>query len=147
MGRVSSHLVVQDAVIPRTRLADVLMRIREIGAEHGVTVCNVFHAGDGNLHPNIPYHGDDPDEVARVTAAMRAIMRCCVDAGGSITGEHGVGLDKLEYMPLIFSADSLAAQCRLREVFDPARRANPGKVVPMRYCREWTSRSREPSPS
>ena len=142
MGRVSSHLVVQDAVIPRTRLPDVLVRIREIAAEHGVTVCNVFHAGDGNLHPNIPYHGDSADEVARVGAAMRAIMRCCVDAGGTITGEHGVGLDKLEYMDLIFSPDSLAAQCRLRDVFDPTRRANPGKVVPTRYCREWAAASR-----
>lgn len=142
MGRISSHLVVQDAVIPRTRLSDVLIRIREIAAEHGVTVCNVFHAGDGNLHPNVPYSGDDPEEVARVGAAMRAIMRACVDAGGSITGEHGVGLDKLEYMPLIFSPDSLAAQCRLRDVFDPSRRANPGKVVPVRYCREWATRPR-----
>ncbi len=141
MGRISSHLVVQDAVIPRTRLSDVLIRIREIAAEHGVMVCNVFHAGDGNLHPNVPYRGDDPEEVARVGAAMRAIMRACVEAGGSITGEHGVGLDKLEYMPLIFSPDSLAAQCRLRDVFDPSRRANPGKVVPVRYCREWTTRS------
>jgi glycolate oxidase subunit GlcD len=146
MGRVSSHLVVQDAVIPRTQLSDVLVRIREIGAEHGVMVCNVFHAGDGNLHPNIPYRGEDPDEVARVGAAMRAIMRTCVEAGGTITGEHGVGLDKLEYMDLIFSPDSLAAQCRLREVFDPSRRANPGKVVPMRHCREWVTRSPGESP-
>ncbi len=141
MGRISSHLVVQDAVVPRTRLPAVLARIREIAAEHGVTVCNVFHAGDGNLHPNIGYRADDPDESARVGRAMRAIMRTCIDAGGSITGEHGVGLDKLEYMELIFSADSLAAQCRLRDVFDPARRANPGKVVPVRSCREWAGRS------
>jgi FAD/FMN-containing dehydrogenase len=123
------------------------MRIREIAASHGVTVCNVFHAGDGNLHPNIPYHGDDAEETARVGAAMREIMRACVDAGGTITGEHGVGLDKLEYMDLIFSPESLAAQCRLRDVFDPSRRANPGKVVPVRHCREWSGRDNVSGPS
>ena len=137
MGRMAPHLVVQDAVIPRTRLAEVLGRIREIGAENRVTVCNVFHAGDGNLHPNLPYNADDPDEAERVHRSMGAIMRACVDAGGSITGEHGVGLDKLGYIELIFSPDSLAAMCRLREVFDPGRRSNPGKVVPVHSCQEW----------
>lgn len=137
MGRMAPHLVVQDAVIPRTRLAEVLERIREIGAENRVTVCNVFHAGDGNLHPNLPYNADDPDEAERVHKSMGAIMRACVDAGGSITGEHGVGLDKLGYIELIFSPDSLAAMCRLREVFDPDRRSNPGKVVPIHSCQEW----------
>jgi glycolate dehydrogenase FAD-linked subunit len=137
MGRVSSHLVVQDAVIPRTRLPDVLAVIREIAERQRITVCNVFHAGDGNLHPNIGYDANDPDEQARVHAAMREIMAACVAAGGTITGEHGIGLDKLDYMSLIFSDESLAAMCRLREVFDPARRANPGKVVPVRSCREW----------
>ena len=137
MGRVSSHLVVQDAVIPRTRLPDILAAIREIAERQRITVCNVFHAGDGNLHPNIGYDANDPDEQARVHAAMREIMAVCVAAGGTITGEHGIGLDKLDYMSLIFSEDSLVAMCRLREVFDPARRANPGKVVPVHSCREW----------
>jgi FAD/FMN-containing dehydrogenase len=111
--------------------------IGHIAAQHRVNVCNVFHAGDGNLHPNIAYDATNADEAARVGEAMRAIMRLCVDAGGSVTGEHGIGLDKLEYMPLIFPQESLAAMCRLREVFDPERRANPGKVVPLRSCREW----------
>ena len=137
MGRISPHLVVQDAVIPRTRLPDVLAVIREIAERQRITVCNVFHAGDGNLHPNIGYDANDPDEQARVHAAMREIMATCVAAGGTITGEHGIGLDKLDYMNLIFSEESLAAMCRLREVFDPARRANPGKVVPVHSCREW----------
>jgi glycolate oxidase subunit GlcD len=137
MGRMAPHLVVQDAVIPRTRLAEVLAKIREIGEQNRVIVCNVFHAGDGNLHPNLPYNADDPDEAERVHNAMGAIMRACVDAGGSITGEHGVGLDKLGYIELIFSPDSLAAMCRLREVFDPDRRSNPGKVVPVHSCQEW----------
>jgi len=137
MGRVSPHLVVQDAVIPRTRLPEVLASIREIATRHGITICNVFHAGDGNLHPNIGYDANDPDEQARVQTAMREIMATCVAAGGTITGEHGIGLDKLDYMPLIFSDESLAAMCRLREVFDPDRRSNPGKVIPIHSCREW----------
>ena len=137
MGRMAPHLVVQDAVIPRTRLAEVLARISEIARENQVMVCNVFHAGDGNLHPNIPYNADNADEAARVHKAMGEIMRACVAAGGSITGEHGVGLDKIGYIELIFSPDSLGAMCRLREVFDPERRANPGKVVPVHSCQEW----------
>lgn len=137
MGRMAPHLVVQDAVIPRTKLAEVLGKIRDIAEENRVTVCNVFHAGDGNLHPNIPYNADNPDEAARVHKSMGEIMRACVDAGGSITGEHGVGLDKIGYIDLIFSPDSLAAMCRVREVFDPLRRSNPGKVVPIHSCQEW----------
>jgi glycolate oxidase len=134
---MAPHLVVQDAVIPRTMLAQVLARIREIASNNRVTVCNVFHAGDGNLHPNIPYNADNPDEAERVHKSMGEIMRACVDVGGSITGEHGVGLDKLGYIELIFSPDSLGAMCRLREVFDPERRSNPGKVVPIHSCQEW----------
>ena len=137
MGRVSSHLVVQDAVIPRTKLPEVVREITRIGVEQRLRVCNVFHAGDGNLHPNIPYNANDPDESARVQVAMGAIMRVCVDAGGTVTGEHGIGLDKIEYMSLIFSDESMDAMCRLRSVFDPERRSNPGKVIPVHACREW----------
>ena len=137
MGRISPHLIVQDAVVPRTKLPEVLARIQDIAARHRVTVCNVFHAGDGNLHPNIGYDANDADESARVHVAMREIMGTCIAAGGTITGEHGVGLDKLPYMEAIFSADSLGAMCSLRDVFDPDRRANPGKVVPVHSCREW----------
>lgn len=137
MGRLAPHLVVQDAVVPRSRLAGLLDDIAAIGARHGVRICNVFHAGDGNLHPNIPYDANDPEESARVHAAMQEIMTRCIDAGGTITGEHGVGLDKLPYMEQLFTADTLDAMCSLRDVFDPARRANPGKAVPVRACREW----------
>jgi glycolate oxidase subunit GlcD len=137
MGRISSHLVVQDAVVPRTRLPEILADVGRIAGAYRVNVCNVFHAGDGNLHPNIAYNGHDPDERERVYAAMREIMRVCVAAGGSVTGEHGIGTDKLEYMPLIFSDDTLDMMCRLREAFDPDRRSNPGKVVPVHACREW----------
>ncbi len=138
LGRVAPHLVVQDAVVPRTRLPELLAQIEEIGARHGVQVCNVFHAGDGNLHPNISYDANDAVQAERVHQAMREIMHACVAAGGTITGEHGVGLDKLEYMDTIFSDASLSAMCAVRDVFDPERRANPGKVVPVRTCREWS---------
>ncbi len=137
MGRVAPHLVVQDAVVPRTMLADLLEDIATIGTNHGVRVCNVFHAGDGNLHPNIPYDASNAEESARVHAAMSEIMTRCIAAGGSITGEHGVGLDKLPYMEQLFTPDTLDAMCSLRETFDAERRANPGKVVPLRSCREW----------
>ncbi len=137
MGRVSPHLAVQDAVVPRTQLASLLEGIAEIGARQRVQVCNVFHAGDGNLHPNIPYDADDPDEVRRVHSAMREIMTRAIACGGTITGEHGVGLDKLPYMEALFAPETLQAMCGLREAFDPARRANPGKVVPVHACKEW----------
>jgi glycolate oxidase subunit GlcD len=137
MGRLSPNLVVQDAVIPRSKLAEILATIERIRLQHNVMVCNVFHAGDGNLHPNIPYNADDPDESNRVHLALRDIMLACIAAGGSITGEHGVGLDKVAFMDNIFSPESLGAMCRLREVFDPDRRANPGKVIPSHRCQEW----------
>jgi len=137
MGRIARHLFVQDAVVPRTQLPNVMASIATIAERHGVRVCNVFHAGDGNLHPNIPYNGNDPAEREHVHAAMREIMQACIAVGGTVTGEHGIGLDKLGYMPLIFSEESLNRMCRLRDAFDPHRLANPGKVVPVRSCREW----------
>src|SRR2546423_15204334 len=154
MGRLAPHLIVQDAVIPRTRLPEILETIHVISEKYSVLVCNVFHAGDGNLHPNIAYSADDPAESERVHKAMTEIMRACVAAGGSITGEHGVGLDKMGYMESIFSATSLNAMCELRGVFDPDHRSNPGKVVPIHACKEWhavpperlRSEVREPPP-
>jgi glycolate oxidase subunit GlcD len=137
MGRASADLVVQDAVVPRTALPDVLEAIAAVAARHRVRVSNVFHAGDGNLHPNLSFDARNPDELARVEAASAEIMRLCVEAGGSITGEHGVGLDKLRYMPLIFGPDDLGAMAAVRRVFDPDGRANPGKVIPTGQCREW----------
>jgi glycolate oxidase subunit GlcD len=137
MGRASADLVVQDAVVPRSALPDVLEQIAGIAARHRVRVSNVFHAGDGNLHPNLSFDARDADQVARVEAASGEIMRACVAAGGSITGEHGVGVDKLTYMPLIFGPDDLGLMAAVRSVFDPAGLANPGKVVPTAQCREW----------
>jgi len=137
MGRASADLVVQDAVVPRTALPDVLEAIAEIAGRHRLRVSNVFHAGDGNLHPNLSFDARDPDEFARVQEASAEIMAVCVAAGGSITGEHGVGVDKLGYMPLIFTPDDLGAMAAVRSAFDPAGLANPGKVVPTASCREW----------
>ncbi len=137
MGRASAELVVQDAVVPRTALPDVLEAIAAIAERHRVRVSNVFHAGDGNLHPNLSFDAADADELARVEAASGEIMKVCVDAGGSITGEHGIGLDKLRYMPLIFGPADLGLMAATRRAFDPEGRANPGKVVPTAQCKEW----------
>jgi glycolate oxidase subunit GlcD len=141
MGRVSADLVVQDAVVPRSALPDVLERIAAIGARYGLQVTNLFHAGDGNLHPNLSFDASDPDEVGRVHRASAEIMQACVAAGGTITGEHGVGLDKMDYMPLVCSPDELSLMAAVRRVFDPGARANPGKVIPAAGTRPWPSRS------
>ncbi len=137
MGRISADLVVQDAVVPRTALPEVLERIAAIGERYRLRVTNVFHAGDGNLHPNLSFDASDPDQLERVHAASGEIIRTCVAAGGTITGEHGVGLDKLAYMPLVFGPDELGLMAAVRRVFDPNERANPGKVIPTAQCREW----------
>lgn len=145
MGRLARDLVVQDAVVPRTALPDVLEAIAAIATRYDLVVSNVFHAGDGNLHPNISFNAADPVLATRVASASAEIMEACIGAGGTITGEHGVGIDKLRYMPLVFDAESLAAMRALRRVFDPAERVNPGKVVPVHACREWTRASPAPA--
>jgi glycolate oxidase subunit GlcD len=139
MGRIAPDLAVQDAVVPRSALPEIMDRIAEIRDRHGLSISNVFHAGDGNLHPNISFDRRDPDLVHRVHVACQEIMAACVAAGGSITGEHGVGSDKLNYMPWIFDPDTLGAMRAVRRVFDPTERANPGKVVPVHACREWVA--------
>jgi glycolate oxidase subunit GlcD len=130
MGRISSDLLVQDATVPRSRLPEVLGRISEIGRRYDLTVANVFHAGDGNLHPNILFDRSDPDELARVEQASKEIMALAVEVGGTITGEHGVGLDKRSYMSLVHNPDELEAMRRVKAVFDPSGHMNPGKVLP-----------------
>jgi glycolate oxidase subunit GlcD len=137
MGRIAPDLAVQDAVVPRSALPEIMDQIEAIRRQHDLTISNVFHAGDGNLHPNISFDRRDPATAARVQAACREIMAACVAAGGSITGEHGVGSDKIDYMSWIFDSETLGAMRAVRRVFDPAERANPGKVVPVHACREW----------
>jgi glycolate oxidase len=137
MGRVSPDYYVQDGVVPRTRLPAVLRRIEELSVEHGLRVGNVFHAGDGNLHPLVLYDGAADGEVERAKTLADAILAACVDAGGSLTGEHGVGVDKACAMPSMFSEHDLEAFARLRRAYDPAGLANPGKVLPTpRLCGE-----------
>jgi D-lactate dehydrogenase (cytochrome) len=130
MGRLAPDMVVQDATVPRSRLPAVLAAISDIARRHELHVANVFHAGDGNLHPNILFDRRDPDQVSRVEAASREIMSACVAAGGTITGEHGVGLDKRNYMSLVHGRDELRAMAGVRDVFDPRGLWNPGKVLP-----------------
>ena len=136
MGRLAPAYYVQDGVIPRTRLPDVLRAIEEISARHGVRVANVFHAGDGNLHPLVLF--SDMSELPRVHEAGLEILTACVEAGGSITGEHGVGMEKNCYMPLQYAPEDLAAMRRVKTTFDPAGLANPGKIFPTPgRCREF----------
>ncbi|MGH8985676.1 MAG: FAD-linked oxidase C-terminal domain-containing protein, partial [Acidimicrobiia bacterium] len=130
IARIAPDYYLHDAVVPRTKLVDVLRQVYEIGAEYDLTMMNVFHAGDGNLHPLIVFDQRVPGMWERVHAAGDAILRACVEAGGVLSGEHGIGLEKREAMPLIFSVDDLDAQARLRDAFDPSGRANPQKILP-----------------
>jgi len=130
IARIAPDYYLHDAVVPRTRLVEVLRQVYAIASEQHLTMMNVFHAGDGNLHPLIVFDQREPGIWERVHAAGDAILRACVDAGGVLSGEHGIGLEKREAMPLVFSADDLDAQARLRDAFDPAGRANPLKVLP-----------------
>src|SRR5436305_3548340 len=144
MGRVSPAYYVQDGVIPRTRLVEVLERIDELADEYDLQVANVFHAGDGNLHPLVCYDADTPGEPERAEELSGLIIKACVDAEGPITGEHGVGIDKKGYMPSMFSEADLGAFHRLRCAFDPPGLANPGKVMPTpRLCGEVPGPYRE----
>jgi glycolate dehydrogenase FAD-linked subunit len=137
MGHVSPNYYVQDGVVPRTRLPEVLNRIRELEKRCGLRIANVFHAGDGNLHPLICYDEKIPGQAERAAEAGGEILSYCVEAGGSITGEHGVGMDKREFMPRMFTDDDLNAMLRVREALDPRRLCNPGKVFPTpRLCGE-----------
>jgi len=133
MGRIAPDLLVQDATVPRSQLPKVLAEIRDIGTRYRLTVANVFHAGDGNLHPNLLFDRRDADQLARVEAASSEIMAVCIAAGGTITGEHGVGIDKRKYLPLVCEPPVLWTMGEVRRVFDPEGRCNPGKVLPDGY--------------
>ncbi len=141
LGRISPDLVVQDAVVPRTSLPDVLEEIAAIATRHDVKISNVFHAGDGNLHPNINFDGQNPAEVKRVTIAASEIIATCLRVGGTLTGEHGIGIDKKRFMTDLFDKDSLSAMMAVRRAFDTKGIANPGKVLPTHSCSEWKPHS------
>ncbi|HET6781866.1 MAG TPA: FAD-linked oxidase C-terminal domain-containing protein [bacterium] len=130
MGRLAPHYYVQDGVVPRSRLPEIMREVAAISTRFGLRIANVFHAGDGNLHPNILFDMRIPGELDRVIEASDAILRACVAAGGSITGEHGVGLEKRMSIKLLFSPQDLDAMAKVRKAFDPDGRFNPAKVFP-----------------
>ena len=130
MGVLAPNYYVQDGVVPRSRLPEMMRRVAEISQQYNLRIANVFHAGDGNLHPNILFDMRKPGELERVIEAGAATLRACVELGGSITGEHGVGLEKKAYIGLLFNDADLAAMKRIRQAFDPEGRFNPLKLFP-----------------
>jgi glycolate oxidase len=130
LGRISPNYYVQDGVIPRTRLPEMLEFIEQVGQKYSLRIGNIFHAGDGNLHPLLMFDGRYPEQSQRAVKAAREIMAKCVEMGGSITGEHGVGIEKRNLMLLIFSSDDLEMMQKLKDVFNPRGLLNPGKLLP-----------------
>jgi glycolate oxidase len=130
VGRLSPDFLVQDGVVPRTRLGEALVRIQELSRQSGIRVANVFHAGDGNLHPLIMFDGKQPGALERAEQLAAKLLRMCIEMGGSITGEHGVGMEKRDFLPEMFDPPSVALMDRLRRAFDPRLIANPGKMFP-----------------
>jgi glycolate oxidase len=130
IAQIAPHYHLHDCVVPRTRLTDVLVGVYAIAQRHDLIVTNVFHAGDGNLHPLFSFDLAVPGTLGRVLAAADEVVRLCVDAGGSLSGEHGIGLEKRDFMPLVFTEEDLGAQACIRSAFDPDGRMNPRKVLP-----------------
>jgi glycolate oxidase len=137
MGSISNDYYVQDGVVPRTELGAVLKEIADLSEKYGLRVANVFHAGDGNLHPLVLYDNDVPGEAEKAEDLAGDIVFACLEHGGSLTGEHGIGRDKMKYMPQMFTADDMNVMQLLRCAFDPHQICNPGKIFPTpRLCGE-----------
>ncbi len=130
LGRLGLSMVTHDGVIPRTKLPEVIREVKRIAAEHGLNAGNVFHAGDGNLHPNLMFDERDPEQVRAVIEVGHKILKLCVDVGGSVTGEHGIGIEKLDAMPWMFTDLDLGLMQKIKEVFNTNDLCNPGKVIP-----------------
>jgi glycolate oxidase len=130
VGRLAPSYCTQDGVVPRTRLPHILREIRRIGEKYDIRICNVFHAGDGNIHPILLFDERDADQVRRVLAASHEILEECVRVGGSVTGEHGIGVEKIDFMPRLFSPEDLAMMVRLRQAFNPRNNCSPAKILP-----------------
>ncbi len=130
VAQIAPHYHLHDCVVPRTKLVEVLSGVYAIAKRHDLIVTNVFHAGDGNLHPLLSFDRNVPGTLERVLLASEEIVRLCIDAGGALSGEHGIGLEKRDFMPLVFTAEDLSAQACVRDAFDPAHRMNPQKVLP-----------------
>jgi glycolate dehydrogenase FAD-linked subunit len=148
IGRVSTSYYVQDGVIPRTKLPVTLRKIRAIGQKHGFDIANIFHAGDGNLHPIILFDQRKPEEFERAVAAANEIMAFCIEMGGTITGEHGVGMEKDSLMPLLFNETDLDLMRAVRDAFNPSGQLNPDKIFPGgKGCGEIRARPLPAGPS
>ncbi len=130
VAQIAPHYHLHDCVVPRTKLVEILAGVYAIAERHELIVTNVFHAGDGNLHPLLSFDRREPGTLERVLAASEEIVRLCVDAGGALSGEHGIGLEKRDFMPMVFSAEDLSAQACVRSAFDPVGVMNPQKVLP-----------------
>jgi glycolate oxidase len=130
IGRISQSYCTQDACVPRSKLAEVLERISKIGREHGLIITNVFHAGDGNVHPIFLFDDRDENQVQNTLRAAEKVLQFCVDVGGTITGEHGVGVEKIHLMPYLFDKATMNLFSRIKRAFDPAERINAGKLIP-----------------
>ena len=141
IGRLSPNFLTQDGVVPRSKLPDIMRFIKQCSEKHGLRIPNVFHAGDGNIHPLILYDERDPDQVRRAVQAGNEILEKCVEMGGSATGEHGIGVEKIDFMAKQFTPDDLEAMRMLRRIFDPETRCNPHKMFPgSKRCSDFTSR-------
>ncbi|HAY79180.1 MAG TPA: FAD-binding oxidoreductase, partial [Planctomycetaceae bacterium] len=130
IGRLSSSYCTQDGVVPRTQLPHILKRITEIGSKYDLRIVNVFHAGDGNIHPILLFDERDPDQVKRVLQASGEILEECLACGGSVTGEHGIGVEKIGFMHKMFSEDDIEVMSRLRQAFNPQNNLSPDKMLP-----------------
>jgi glycolate oxidase len=130
VGRLAPSYCTQDGVVPRTKLPHILRAIQRIGTRYGVRIANVFHAGDGNIHPILLFDERDPDQVQRVLQASHDILDACIECGGSVTGEHGIGVEKISFMPKLFNPEDLAMMLRLRTAFNPEGRCSPRKMLP-----------------
>ena len=133
LGRLAPSCVTQDCVIPRSKLPEVLREVNAIGVKYGLRIANVFHAGDGNLHPVTLFDVRDPEEVSRVLAASNAILELCIGVGGTLTGEHGIGVEKRDHMPLLFSPETLRTMEEVRAAFNPTGLCSTGKVLPIAH--------------
>ena len=146
IGRLSPNYVTQDGVVPRSKLPEIMRFISSVSDKYKLRIPNVFHAGDGNIHPLILYDERDPDQVKRALRAGHDILAKCIELDGSVTGEHGIGAEKIDFMTKQFSRDDLAAMQQLRRVFDPDKRCNPHKMFPgAKRCAEFAQKKQIPA--
>ena len=141
IGRLSPNFLTQDGVVPRSKLPEIMSFIRATSQKYGLRIPNVFHAGDGNIHPLVLYDERHPEQVHKAVAAGTDILGKCIELGGSVTGEHGIGVEKIDFMEKQFTKDDLDAMRTLRRVFDPENRCNPHKIFPgSKRCGDFTPR-------